>query len=213
MRDQAIDRSVIHEELEGTVEEIFRAVMEYIRNEEDLDMEHIYIDGTKFEANANKYTWVWKAATEKSRYRLYGKITGLLQEIQESLSCTGLKIETNTEYTPEGLEKILDRYAYICRIDESKFVYGSGHRKSMEQRQYETLKGYLRKLKEYVQEIRTCGEERNSYSKTDPGATFMRIKTDYMGNDQLLPAYNVQFAIADEYIAAADVKQYRSDMD
>ena len=41
----------------------------------------------------------------------------------------------------------------------------------------------------------------------------MRIKKDYMGNDQLLPAYNVQFGIADEYIAVADVSQYRSDMD
>lgn len=55
--------------------------------------------------------------------------------------------------------------------------------------------------------------DRNSYSKTDHSATFMRIKTVYIGNDQLLPAYNVQFGIADEYIAVADVSQYRSDMD
>lgn len=203
----------INEELTDTVEEIFRAVMEHIRKKDHVDMEHVYIDGTKFEANANKYTWVWKKATEKSRYRLYGKITALLQEIQESLSYTGIRIETNTEYTPEGLEAILDRYAYICRIDESRFVYGTGHRKSTEQRQYEALKGYIRKLKEYVQKIRICGEERNSYSKTDHDATFMRVKTDYMGNDQLLPAYNVQLAVADEYIVAADVLQYRSDMD
>lgn len=58
-----------------------------------------------------------------------------------------------------------------------------------------------------------CGEDRNSYSKTDHSATFMRIKTDYMGNDQLLPAYNVQVGVADEYIAVVDVNQYRSDMD
>ena len=203
----------INEELQDTIEDIFRAVMEHIRETEKVDMEHIYIDGTKFEANANKYTWVWKKATEKSRYRLYGKITALLEQMQGSLSCTGMKIETNTEYTPEGLEKILDRYAYVCQIDESKFVHGSGRRKSEQQRYYETLKGYIRKLSEYVQKIRICGEERNSYSKTDHDATFMRIKTDYMGNDQLLPAYNVQIAVADEYIVAADVRQYRSDMD
>ena len=41
----------------------------------------------------------------------------------------------------------------------------------------------------------------------------MRIKTDYMGNDQLLPAYNVQIGVADEYIAVVDVNHYRSDMD
>lgn len=41
----------------------------------------------------------------------------------------------------------------------------------------------------------------------------MRIKKDYMGNDQLLPAYNVQIGVADEYIVVLDVTQYRSDMD
>ncbi|MFR4129350.1 MAG: hypothetical protein ACLT08_17225 [Roseburia inulinivorans] len=64
-----------------------------------------------------------------------------------------------------------------------------------------------------MEKIKICGEDRNSYSKTDHSATFMRIKTDYMGNDQLLPAYNVQVGIADEYIAVVDVNQYRSDMD
>lgn len=64
-----------------------------------------------------------------------------------------------------------------------------------------------------MEKIKICGEDRNSYSKTDPSATFMRIKTDYMGNDQLLPAYNVQVGVADEYIAVVDVNQYRSDMD
>ena len=58
-----------------------------------------------------------------------------------------------------------------------------------------------------------CGEKRGSYSKTDKSATFMRIKTDYMGNDQLLPAYNLQIGVCEEYIATIDVKQYASDMD
>lgn len=41
----------------------------------------------------------------------------------------------------------------------------------------------------------------------------MRMKKDYMGNDQLLPGYNIQFGVCDEYIAVYDVKQYASDMD
>ena len=61
--------------------------------------------------------------------------------------------------------------------------------------------------------IEICGDERNSYSKTDQDATFMRLKRDYMGNDQLLPAYNLQTAICDEYIAVIDVKPYASDME
>ncbi len=72
--------------------------------------------------------------------------------------------------------------------------------------------GYLGiKFEKY--HIETCGEERNSYSKTDHDATFMRLKRDYMGNDQLLPAYNLQTAICDEYIAVIDVKPYASDME
>lgn len=93
------------------------------------------------------------------------------------------------------------------------FVHGRGHRKTTQQRHYEKLREYTAKLEEYVEKIKICGENRNSYSKTDHSATFMRIKTDYMGNDQLLPAYNVQVGVADEYIAVVDVNQYRSDMD
>ena len=72
---------------------------------------------------------------------------------------------------------------------------------------------YLERLKSYAYHIETCGEEKNSYSKTDHDATFMRLKRDYMGNDQLLPAYNLQAAICDEYIAVIDVKPYASDME
>ena len=111
------------------------------------------------------------------------------------------------------METVLNRYASVCHIDEKDFVSGRGHRKSQEQRYYEKLKTYLAKLREYVVKIRICGPDRNSYSKTDHDATFMRMKKDYMGNDQLLPAYNIQIGVADEYIAVADVLQHRSDMD
>lgn len=203
----------INEEIGESVEDIFKSVMSYIKETDSVDLQHLYIDGSKFEANANKYTWVWKKATEKSRYRLFAKITDLFTEMNDTLAYTGLKIETNTEYTPDGLEAVLDRYAFICHIDEKTFVSGRGHRKSQEQRYYERLKEYLGKLREYVTKILICGPDRNSYSKTDKDATFMRVKTDYMGNDQLLPAYNIQIGVADEYIAVVDVMQHRSDMD
>ena len=178
-----------------------------------MDLQHLYIDGSKFEANANKYSWVWKKATEKSRYRLFDKITTLFEEINEELSCTGIKLCINSEYAPEYLKKATEQYAEAWQIDETMFVHGRGHRKTTQQRHYEKLREYAVKLEEYVEKIKICGEERNSYSKTDHSATFMRIKTDYMGNDQLLPAYNVQVGVADEYIAVVDVNQYRSDMD
>ena len=194
----------INEEIKESAQDIFKAVISYIQAAEGTDLQHLYIDGSKFEANANKYTWVWKKATEKSRYRLFDKITTLLTEMNETLAYTGLKIETNTEYTPDSLEAILSRYDFVCHIDENTFVYGRGHRKSREQRYYERLKEYIEKLSEYVEKIQICGPERNSYAKTDHDATFMRMKKDYMGNDQLLPAYNIQIGVADEYIAVAD---------
>ena len=194
----------INEEIKESAQDIFKAVISYIQAAEGTDLQHLYIDGSKFEANANKYTWVWKKATEKSRYRLFDKITTLLTEMNETLAYTGLKIETNTEYTPDSLEAILSRYDFVCHIDENTFIYGRGHRKSREQRYYERLKEYIEKLSEYVEKIQICGPERNSYAKTDHDATFMRMKKDYMGNDQLLPAYNIQIGVADEYIAVAD---------
>ena len=203
----------INEILSESVEEIFADINRAIFEEEHVDLQHIYIDGSKFEANANKYSWVWKKATEKSRYRLYKKITALIEVINEELAWSGTKISTNTEYVPDYLDEIAEQYAMLRQLDDKTFVHGKGKHKSVQQRHYEWLRQYADKLREYVEKIAICGPDRNSYSKTDHSATFMRIKTDYMGNDQLLPAYNVQIAVADEYIAMVDVNHYRSDMD
>lgn len=203
----------INEEIKESAQDIFKAVMAYIERTDGVDLQHLYMDGSKFEANANKYTWVWKKATEKSRYRLFAKITELLTDMNKTLAYTGLKIETNTEYTPDSLEAVMSGYVFFCHVDKKEFVSGRGHRKSREQRYYEKLEGYTEKLREYVVKTKICGPDRNSYSKTDHDATFMRMKKDYMGNDQLLPAYNIQIGVADEYIAVAEVMQHRSDMD
>ena len=203
----------INEVLDESIEDIFNDINKAIFEKDNVDLNHIYIDGSKFEANANKYSWVWKKATEKSRYRLFEKITTLFNEINVDFASSGLYIETNTEYTPDQLHKIAERYIKIWNLNPETFVYGKGHRKTVQQRQYEKLLEYTSKLEEYIEKIDICGPDRNSYSKTDNSATFMRIKKDYMGNDQLLPAYNIQVGVADEYIAVVDVNQYRSDMD
>ena len=106
----------INEVLSDSIEEIFRDINQAIFKAEKVDLAHIYIDGTKLEANANKYSWVWKKATEKSRYRLFGKITALLDEMNEELCWSGLHIETNTEYVPEHLTEILASYAKVNQI-------------------------------------------------------------------------------------------------
>ncbi|MDD5867104.1 MAG: IS1182 family transposase [Lachnospiraceae bacterium] len=203
----------INEILDDSIENLFDDINHKIFDEEGVDLNHVYIDGSKFEANANKYTWVWKKATEKSRYRLYAKITSLIEEINTELFYSELRIETRTEYVPDYLDQILKRLKEFWKLDPDCFVSGKGHHKSTEQRYYQQMLSYAVKLREYTEKISICGSDRNSYSKTDHDATFMRIKKDYLGNDQLLPAYNVQLGIADEYIAVADISQYRSDMD
>ena len=85
----------------------------------------------------------WKKATEKSRYRLFEKLTSLFQEINLELQYTGIKFSINTEYSPEYLKEAASKYAEIWQLDETTFVAGKGHRKSVQQRHYEKLKEYL----------------------------------------------------------------------
>lgn len=145
--------------------------------------------------------------------KVFAKITELLSEINKRIAAFGVKFGVREEYAIEYLEQILKQYIQLCGFDPASAVRGRGHHKTPEQRYYDKLTSYIARLKKYAEHIKICGNERNSYSKTDHDATFMRMKKDYMGNDQLLPGYNIQFGVCDEYIAVYDVKQYASDMD
>lgn len=204
----------INNQLKGKIEEIFLEIFGYICEKESVDLNHIYIDGTKIVANANRYSWVWKKSCETSRKKVFAKVSELLEEMNQSgVELYGVRFGTREEYAIEYLECILQEYAKLMDLEPDKVLRGRGHRKSQPLRLYDKLVEYVKRLKCYARHIEICGEKRNSYSKTDKDATFMRIKRDYMGNDQLLPAYNVQLGICDEYIAVFDVKQYASDMD
>ncbi|WP_432748855.1 transposase [Pectinatus frisingensis] len=102
--------------LKSSVEELFSDIDKKIFTKNHVDLSHLYhlyIDGSKFEANANKCSSVWKKATEKSRYRLFKKLTGLLNKINDDLASFGIKIDTNSEYVPKYLDEVTDRYAKI----------------------------------------------------------------------------------------------------
>ena len=200
--------------LKSSIQDIFLAINKEIFARDSVDLQHTYIDGTKIEANANKYTWVWKKSCTKNRDKTFEKITALIERINaDELATFGIKFETRTEYAVEYLELLLVEYVKIMKLNPKDFKHGKGHRKTNEQRNYELLEAYKNKISKYIISINICGDKRNSYSKTDHDATFMRVKRDYMGNDQLLPAYNMQIAVCDEYIAVVDAKQYASDMD
>lgn len=204
----------INEELSRSLEEIIQDINSYIFSEEGVDLNHVYIDGTKIKANANKYSWVWKKSCQKSILREFEKITKAFQEANGTvLQYFGVKLGIREEYDVEYLELMLTELLNTTGTAKTDFVHGSGKRKTQVQRIYEKIDESRKKLKDYREKIEICGNKRNSFSKTDPGATFMRVKRDYMGNDQLLPAYNVQMGICDGYIAVYGVYQYASDSD
>ncbi len=206
--------NLIRNELTDSIEQIFTDINSYIFKKDQVDLEHTYIDGTKIEANANRYTWVWKKSCLRNRDKVFEKLSALIDSMNTNvLDYMGIKLEKRNEYAIDYVTELLENYKTATGLDMIKFVSGTGHRKSMEQRQYQEMQRFLERLKSYAKHIEICGNERNSYSKTDCDATFMRIKRDYMGNDQLLPAYNLQVAICDEYIATVDVKPYASDME
>ena len=196
-----------------SIDNILLEINAYIFAQQQVDTNHIYIDGTKIEANANKYSWVWKKSCVKYRLKIFDKVTALLAEMNTDIAAFGVKFGERDEYAIEYLEDILSKYVEFMELKPDEVVRGRGHRRSNAMRKYDALSEYIHKLKKYATRIKICGEHRNSYSKTDHDATFMRVKRDYMGNDQLIPAYNVQLGVCDQYIAVYDVTQYASDMD
>ena len=204
----------IKNELSQSISEIFGDINSYIFEKAQVDLDHGYIDGTKVEANAQKYTWVWKKSSINSRNNVFSKLNSLLTEINETvLAAYRIKFEIRQEYAIEYVEYILGRFLDVTGLKVEDFVHGKGKRKSLEQKQYEKVEECLKKLKKYSDHIRICGDKRGSYSKTDHDATFFRMKNDYMGNDQLLPGYNLQMVVCDEFIAHYDVFPFASDMD
>ena len=169
--------NIIRNELTNSIEQIFVDVNTYIFEKEHVDLEHTYVDGTKIEANANRYTWVWKKTCTKNREKVFNKISLLVDAMnKEVLGYLGVKLEKREEYAIDYVSELLEMYKPGTNLNESAFVSGCGHRKSIQQKQYQELQGYLERLKTYARHIEICGDERNSYSKTDHDATFMRLK-------------------------------------
>lgn len=173
----------------------------------EISGKSIFIDGTKIESVANKYTFVWKKAVTKNQAKLFDKILVLVEECE---NLYGFRIAYNGKVSLHTLKRLRKK---LCRIRQEEgitFVHGTGRRKTRLQKSLETLETYIAKLKEYNKKLYVCGE-RNSYSKTDPDATFMRMKEDAMLNGQLKPAYNLQHGVDSEYITWLDISPRPTD--
>lgn len=162
----------------------------------EISRETIFIDGTKIEANANKYTFVWKKSVTKNQAKLLIKLAIFVAESEKLYS---IKIVQGDTVKIKHIKKLRKKLYALKEKSGIRFVHGIGRRKSLLQKSIETLDGYLSKLKEYSHKLHLCGK-RNSYSKTDNDATFMRLKEDAMGNGQLKPAFNLQHGVDSEYI-------------
>lgn len=161
----------------------------------EISTETIYIDGTKIEAYANKYSFVWKKSTLKYKERLEENILELIDDFNR--------------YFDKDFDNIFSVFSYLENLNIQK-VHGKGKRKSKEQILLEKAKSYIERLKKYTNYLEILGE-RNSFSKTDNDATFMRMKEDYMCNGQLKPGYNLQIGVISEYIASYEIFHNPSD--
>lgn len=177
-------------------EEILAKTTEFLYSIGEISGKDIFIDGTKIEANANRYTFVWKKAVTKSMTKLLDKAASFVENCEDLYA---VKVTFEKQVKVKTLKKLRKKLYEIKKSENIEFVFGKGKRKSHLQRDIEQLEEYLSRLKEYTKKIHKCGE-RNSYSKTDEDATFMRMKEDHMMNGQLKPAYNVQHGVDSEYI-------------
>ena len=196
------------ERLEECIDNLFNQLIIRLGEMQEIRFENIFIDGTKIEANANKYTFVWKKATDKFENKLQEKIKVILEALPIDLDIKISKVKGKV--TVDYISKIIDKLNDLKEKYSIEFVYGKGKRKSKLQKYLEKLEDFIEKQSKY-DEYNGIFNGRNSFSKTDKDATFMHMKEDHMQNGQLKPGYNIQIGVEGEYIVGVDVSSERSD--
>ena len=223
-----------------------------LKKEGLITLEALYIDGTKIEANASRYTFVWRGTlnyhlaglldTIDSLYTRYNellneneygqkydlgnvqmfiiegmdKVHDVIEKNRKRKLTKHKKISNNTvieidNCSPLELLKLQKNLVKIADGEGISFVYEKRQKKSEIQKLYDELEECGKRLMKYKDCFEIMGSDRNSYSKTDLEATFMRMKEDHMLNGQLKPAYNVQIAVENYFIIHGYVSNDRTD--
>lgn len=193
--------------LASCLESLFYQLVKKLKDINEIEYENIFIDGTKIEANANRYTFVWRKAINKNSIKLLSKLELLMAKINNEFICN-FKIDKENMIT--SIESVLEFLSELRFSKGINFVYGKGKRKTNIQKYIEELESY-RVRQENYEKCNKVFENRNSFSKTDNDATFMHMKDDHMRNSQLKPGYNVQIGVESEYITAVGIFQDRND--
>ncbi|ATX39115.1 hypothetical protein CTW00_00915 [Streptococcus iniae] len=166
-----------------------------------IEDEALFIDGTKLEADVNLYSFTWKRAVDKYEYALNGKISELYDQlVQEGVNLALSKEECETS---EGLVRLLEDTEQALAevekaISEEPKVIKGGSANKQKRRRIKKLRNQLRKdylpRKQRYEEAREILEERNSFSKTDHDATFMRMKEERnsLGRDYFFTSFKIK---------------------
>ncbi|MCI8772288.1 MAG: IS1182 family transposase [Lachnospiraceae bacterium] len=174
---------------------------EFLYSLGEISETELFIDGTKIEANANRYTFVWKKSVTKHQAKALQKMALLVGDIIGRYEMKPLRDKIVRK---KHVKKLLKKLRKKAKEENLEFVSGRGHKKTQLQQDIEALQAGLEKLKEYETKLHICGK-RNSYSKTDPDATFLHMKDDHMKNGQLKPGYNLQHAVNSGYIVMVGI--------
>ena len=186
--------------------EIFTLINKQIIKELNLNIDNVYDDGTKIEANANKYKFVWKP--KKYHENLDKKIKEFISNIGYNIKFDNDKLISSKEFN-----EILNDYVVQENINIYNIPSGPGCRRNIAQKNYLLGFEYLTKLLEYEEKEKVCGEKRNSYYKTDNDATAMVLKEDYYSklSHDFHAGYNVQVMVSSLLILMYGVFQDRDD--
>ena len=176
--------------LAGKFDGIFTQIVRLLNEEGLVSLKVQYIDGTKIESAANKYTFVWKGSTEKNKARLEAGVKSVLETAEKALN-----IENADEEQELTADDMARRAENILNKMDGEGISDRKMRKAVEKVRTEKAP----KMRGYEEKLEILGN-RNSYSKTDPDATFMRMKEDAMNNGQTKPGYNIQISTENQYI-------------
>ena len=181
---------------------VFTQVVRLLHEEGFVSLKVQYIDGTKIESVANKYTFVWRGSVEKYDARLKAKTEALLRQIEQNHAIENQENPVPEELTAEEVTKRVERIKEKVNAEN----LGKEERKALKQIETDSVP----RMNRYREQLETMGS-RNSYSKTDPDATFMRMKEDAMLNGQLKPGYNVQISTENQFITNFGIYQRPTD--
>lgn len=180
--------------LKNALRSVFEDVVKLLAKEGLLSIDEINTDGTKVEANANKYTFVWKKSIETNKEKMKKQLTEIWQYAQQ-IAADEDKMPEPPDFTVIDSQKVKEA---VVQLNEKLAAKENVDKKVKDKLKYVT-KNYPEAITKYEQQEAIL-KERNSYSKTDPDATFMRMKEDHMKNGQLKPAYNVQISTSNQFI-------------